>query len=123
MSSCTYCERRYDGPGPAYCAECGHPRDLPLLNPGLRSSGRQVYTDIRVYLNGIPLLEEVAPVDTCKTCGQGTLRNGIVSMSNECCAVYFYGWRSFAHDAWLVYGAVYAPEAVRRVVRKLPPPS
>ena len=42
----------------------------------------------------------------CPTCGKGRLdEKGIVSLPNECCAIYFFGVESYVHHAWLSYAS------------------
>ena len=49
--------------------------------------------------------------DVCPTCKAGVLKGGIATLPNECCAIYFFGRRSPAHDMWTmtkgVKGRVY----------------
>lgn len=60
----------------------------------------------RMYLDlaGAPAVAPPKPVETCPTCGAGRVENGVASLPNECCAIYFFGRGSFAHGAWKAYG-------------------
>ncbi len=41
--------------------------------------------------------------DVCPTCKEGRYdrATGVVSLPKECCAIYFYGVGSWAHDQWV----------------------
>ena len=59
-----------------------------------------------------PSLREGEPAhDVCPACKAGVLKGGIATLPNECCAIYFFGRRSPAHDMWTmtkgVKGRVY----------------
>lgn len=39
--------------------------------------------------------------DVCPTCQVGRAENGVATLPNECCVVYFFGAMSWAHDQWI----------------------
>lgn len=55
---------------------------------------------IKLALMAGPPPKAPAVVDECPTCKAGRLENGVASLPNECCAIYFFGERSSAHDMW-----------------------
>lgn len=47
---------------------------------------------------------DVTGVNVCPKCRQGKIEAGVVSLPNECCAVYFFGAGSWAHSQWRANG-------------------